>query len=201
MSAAKFRRVHFFGFDDVDERRRGRIDVAQAGAVTARLLRRAGISAALGLWLIAAFVTGRNVLPAYDEAGRQSLPNYLLWVALVVGAVFTLYGVIGIARWLPRLKSAREGEWRVGTAKLLGFGERHPSGLTIGDISWARVRVRFDDGTDGVFVTTRPTRYALPDAVFEGEQRVWVNGEDLVTILFAYGPFLVAADELTSTDS
>lgn len=105
-------------------------------------------------------------------------------IALILGLIMMPGGLIGLGRWARRIKQARTAEWRPAKAGLVkgGWGSK------------TRLRVRFDDGVEQVFVTARPVQLPLPREIFTGTQRVWLNGTGhAVTVMFEHGPFLVAA--------
>lgn len=178
-----FRRVRFFGAllgDDVHRPGHEPADPALAGAAVKRLLDR-GVAMLGGG--VALFVIGIGIQVMYDSEGG-SLESWPMIGALLAGLVLIPYGITGLGRWRPRVRATQDGPWRAGIA-LLGESGRKNS---------ARLSVRHDDGDLDSFTTTTPVAFPLPHTVMEGEQRVWINGEGpAVTVMFEYGPFLVAA--------
>ncbi|SDZ09883.1 hypothetical protein SAMN05421504_109187 [Amycolatopsis xylanica] len=171
--------------DDVHRDATEAADPELAGEVTARLLRRAVLLTAWGVLALIAFVV--MVAVGYDDLVGRKPSGFLVVVVtlvFVVAVCGVIGGSIGIGRWRPRLRAAREEPWRPGQA--VPFRG-----------SWTKTElsVRFDSGDEQGFATTWPVQLPLPAAVFRAEGvRVWVNGtEHLATVMFEYGPFLVAA--------
>ncbi|SDZ09898.1 hypothetical protein SAMN05421504_109188 [Amycolatopsis xylanica] len=182
-NTGEFRRVRFFGAllgDDVHRPGPRPADPALAGAAVKRLLDR-GVAMLGGG--VALFVIGIGMQVQFDPEGG-SLEALPMIGALMAGLALIPYGLIGLGRWRPRVRAAQNGPWRAGIALLGESGRKNG----------ARLSVRYDEGDLDSLTTNTPVAFPLPGNVMTGEQRVWINGTgDAVTVMFEYGPFLVAA--------
>ncbi|WP_370943072.1 DUF3592 domain-containing protein [Amycolatopsis sp. cg5] len=116
------------------------------------------------------------------------LPGLVRTVTVVstfLTIILVLSGLIGTSRWRRRSAAARAEPWRAGTATLA----RSSAGK-----ARTKLRVRFQTEEQD-YRTTAPVMLPIPPALFDRDEvKVWINGTgDAVTVMFEYGPFLVAA--------
>jgi hypothetical protein len=185
----EFRRVKIHtisikGQDDVDKAphrlAEDPLDLTMATQVVRKLRFRSAALLGAGLILVFGF------FEPFVVEGEAADPG-AVWAFLLVGFLCILpAGLVAYPRWSRRVRSLERTGWREGVAEVF---------TNDGLFGRSELHVTYPSGKTEILMTTRPTALVLPATVANASDvQVWIGGDSTaLTVLFGYGPFMVAA--------
>jgi hypothetical protein len=179
----KLRAILIRGMDDVDKlphrHPEEALDLDMATRVVRRLRARSAAILGIGVVLFIGFCEPLFV------AG-DGPPSGPVLAFLSIGTLTVLpSGLVTYPRWARRVRSLERAGWRGGVAELF-MNENNRR---------AELHVTFPSGETEIIVTVTLIALPFPAAVVNASGvEVWIGGDsDALTVLFGYGPFMVAA--------